>query len=116
MSNLSLEDEISFGEESDLIEMTETDDDLLDEINTDFFKHLTHDHFNMLIADINTLQTVYPLHRKENVIIGKLIPAGTGMKRYRNVRLDTDDKIMSNLSLEDEISFGEESDLESAYR
>ncbi len=48
---------------------------------------------------------------KENVIIGKLIPAGTGMKRYRNVRLDTDDKIMSNLSLEDEISFGEESDL-----
>ena len=27
---------------------------------------------------------------KENVIIGKLIPAGTGMKRYRNIRLDTD--------------------------
>lgn len=27
---------------------------------------------------------------KENVIIGKLIPAGTGMKRYRNVKLDTD--------------------------
>ena len=26
---------------------------------------------------------------KENVIIGKLIPAGTGMKRYRNVVLDT---------------------------
>ncbi len=26
---------------------------------------------------------------KENVCIGKLIPAGTGMKRYRNVRLDT---------------------------
>ena len=26
---------------------------------------------------------------KENVIIGKLIPAGTGMKRYRNVQLDT---------------------------
>ena len=25
---------------------------------------------------------------KENVIIGKLIPAGTGMKRYRNVKLD----------------------------
>ena len=28
---------------------------------------------------------------KENVIIGKLIPAGTGMKRYRNVHLNTDD-------------------------
>ena len=29
---------------------------------------------------------------KENVIIGKLIPAGTGMKRYRNVSLSTDIK------------------------
>ncbi len=29
---------------------------------------------------------------KENVIIGKLIPAGTGMKRYRNVALNTDVK------------------------
>ena len=28
---------------------------------------------------------------KENVIIGKLIPVGTGMKRYRNTRLSTDD-------------------------
>ena len=27
---------------------------------------------------------------KENVIIGKLIPAGTGMKRYRNTNLSTD--------------------------
>ena len=27
---------------------------------------------------------------KENVLIGKLIPAGTGMKRYRNIKLDTD--------------------------
>jgi len=27
---------------------------------------------------------------KENVILGKLIPAGTGMKRYRNTILDTD--------------------------
>ncbi|MEF9939088.1 MAG: DNA-directed RNA polymerase subunit beta' [Clostridium sp.] len=27
---------------------------------------------------------------KENVIIGKLIPAGTGMKRYRSIRLNTD--------------------------
>ena len=25
---------------------------------------------------------------KENVIIGKLIPAGTGMKRYKNIELD----------------------------
>ena len=27
---------------------------------------------------------------KENVIIGKLIPAGTGMKRYRDIRLDSE--------------------------
>ncbi len=27
---------------------------------------------------------------KENVILGKLIPAGTGMKRYRNTKLSTD--------------------------
>ncbi|MBO4799891.1 MAG: DNA-directed RNA polymerase subunit beta', partial [Lachnospiraceae bacterium] len=27
---------------------------------------------------------------KENVLIGKLIPAGTGMKRYRSVKLDSD--------------------------
>ena len=27
---------------------------------------------------------------KENVILGKLIPAGTGMKRYRNVKLNTE--------------------------
>ena len=30
---------------------------------------------------------------KENVIIGKLIPAGTGMKRYGNVKLSTDERI-----------------------
>ncbi len=39
---------------------------------------------------------------KENVIIGKLIPAGTGMKRYRSVKLDTD------INMEDEITFDEE--------
>ena len=27
---------------------------------------------------------------KENVLIGKLIPAGTGMKRYRNVHLNSE--------------------------
>ncbi len=39
---------------------------------------------------------------KENVLIGKLIPAGTGMKRYRNVRLSTD------VSPEDEIMLSDE--------
>ncbi|MGI6116749.1 MAG: DNA-directed RNA polymerase subunit beta' [Bilifractor sp.] len=32
---------------------------------------------------------------KENVIIGKLIPAGTGMKEYRNLKLDTDGRMIS---------------------
>ena len=41
---------------------------------------------------------------KENVLIGKLIPAGTGMKRYRSVRLDSD------LNMDDEISLSEEED------
>jgi len=39
---------------------------------------------------------------KENVIIGKLIPAGTGMKRYRSVQLDTD------IAMDDEILFDDE--------
>ena len=43
---------------------------------------------------------------KENVLIGKLIPAGTGMKRYRNVKLNTDYK------LQEEIDFSEEFDEE----
>jgi DNA-directed RNA polymerase subunit beta' len=30
---------------------------------------------------------------KENIIIGKLIPAGTGMKRYRYTKLNTDERI-----------------------
>ena len=30
---------------------------------------------------------------KENVLIGKLIPAGTGMKRYRSVKLDSEEVI-----------------------
>ena len=39
---------------------------------------------------------------KENVIIGKLIPAGTGMKRYRNVRLNTDVSPEDEILLDDE--------------
>ena len=34
---------------------------------------------------------------KENVIIGKLIPAGTGMPRYQHIKLDTD-----NMDIEEE--------------
>ena len=44
---------------------------------------------------------------KENVIIGKLIPAGTGMKRYRNVMLDSDMKLNDTISFDEEIDFVE---------
>ena len=37
---------------------------------------------------------------KENVIIGKLIPAGTGMMRYRNLKLDVNEVIEENEVLE----------------
>ena len=33
---------------------------------------------------------------KENVLIGKLIPAGTGMKRYRSVTLNTDEYVLDD--------------------
>ena len=39
---------------------------------------------------------------KENVIIGKLIPAGTGMKRYRSVKLNTDAEPQDEIALEDD--------------
>ncbi|MBD5545447.1 MAG: DNA-directed RNA polymerase subunit beta' [Lachnospiraceae bacterium] len=45
---------------------------------------------------------------KENVIIGKLIPAGTGMKQYRNVALDSDKKLEDVISFEDEFLFEDE--------
>ena len=52
---------------------------------------------------------------KENVIIGKLIPAGTGMKRYRNTRLSTDNDLMGTISFDEdaedaEVSFGDGAD------
>jgi len=34
----------------------------------------------------------YLLGLKENVIIGKLIPAGTGMKKYRNIGITVEDE------------------------
>ena len=43
---------------------------------------------------------------KENVIIGKHIPAGTGMRKYRDVRLDTE------FTMNDELMFDEEPEAE----
>ena len=36
---------------------------------------------------------------KENVMIGKLIPAGTGMKMYRNVRISSEDDETENAAI-----------------
>ena len=43
---------------------------------------------------------------KENVIIGKHIPAGTGMRKYRDIKLGSD------YALDDELSFDEDDDIE----
>ena len=48
---------------------------------------------------------------KENVIIGKLIPAGTGLRRYRNVKLNTDIDLESTLDFEDDIDFDAEEEI-----
>ena len=48
---------------------------------------------------------------KENVLIGKLIPAGTGMKRYQDVKLDTDLDEESELSFDEDLDLDEELDL-----
>ena len=46
---------------------------------------------------------------KENVIIGKLIPAGTGMKIYRNIKLDSDVNDDDTLDFDDDFAdFAEE--------
>ncbi|MGN0408289.1 MAG: DNA-directed RNA polymerase subunit beta' [Bacteroides sp.] len=47
---------------------------------------------------------------KENVIIGKLIPAGTGLRRYRNVKLDTGRVYneIENLGGDDELVLSED--------
>ena len=39
---------------------------------------------------------------KENVLIGKLIPAGTGMKRYRSVRLDSENAMLEEIAVEED--------------
>ncbi len=40
---------------------------------------------------------------KENVLIGKLIPAGTGMKRYNSIRLSTDVNETDDIYFEEEM-------------
>ena len=47
---------------------------------------------------------------KENVIIGKLIPAGTGMKRYSNIKLSTDDMLAEQEEEETAVYEEEEND------
>lgn len=50
---------------------------------------------------------------KENVIIGKLIPAGTGMKRYRTTKLNTD--LISALDMEGDSYLDEEINLNTEF-
>ena len=65
-----------------------------------------------VLTDAAIKSKVDPLNGlKENVIIGKLIPAGTGMKRYRSVKLDTEMDEINFFDDDEEIDFGD--DLES---
>ena len=41
---------------------------------------------------------------KENVLLGKLIPAGTGLKKYRNLHLDTG-KVVNEIEELDEFDY-----------
>ena len=54
---------------------------------------------------------------KENVLIGKLIPAGTGMKRYRSVKLNTDTReVLSVYENDDDISLAEYAEEDNTYK
>ena len=44
---------------------------------------------------------------KENVIIGKHIPAGTGMRKYRDIKLNTEMEMEDELDFEDDFEFGD---------
>ena len=52
---------------------------------------------------------------KENVILGKLIPAGTGMKRYRNVTLNSDERIAREKELALEAAYEEDNDVAESF-
>ena len=47
---------------------------------------------------------------KENVIIGKPIPAGSGMRKYRDVKLSTELEMNDEITLDDDLVFSEEVD------
>ena len=49
---------------------------------------------------------------KENVIIGKHIPAGTGMRKYRDIRLNTEMSMDDELVLDEEFEFDDNIELE----
>jgi hypothetical protein len=56
---------------------------------------------------------------KENVIIGKLIPAGTGMSRYRNIQVlhpdQEDEELDGGSDLAGDLEFGDDDELGEKY-
>ena len=80
--------------------------------STSFMSAASFQETTKVLTDAAIKSKVDPLNGlKENVIIGKLIPAGTGMKRYRSVKLDTEMDEINFFDDDDEIDFGD--DLES---
>ena len=41
---------------------------------------------------------------KENVLIGKLIPAGTGMRRYKDIAINTADVVQEDIEENEDIT------------
>ena len=74
--------------------------------STSFMSAASFQETTKVLTDAAIYGKVDPLiGLKENVIIGKLIPAGTGMKRYAGVELDTEQNF-------DEVAYDEANKVE----
>ena len=56
---------------------------------------------NSYISTNEAVTNPVSLGLKENVIIGKLIPAGTGLKKYKNLKINTE---MPEINTDEQIS------------
>ena len=49
---------------------------------------------------------------KENVIIGKLIPAGTGLMKYRGLKINTEEDAQADIKIEKKLEAEAEAETE----
>ena len=87
-----------FGDQSDIYACRQTGFAMLAETNVQEVMDLSPvAHLAAIKGKVDPL-----IGMKENVIIGKLIPAGTGMKIYRNIKLDSDVNDDDTLDFDDD--------------